>query len=149
MQKLSRLVYALDGGMVALIVAHVALIALAVMALHRHRASQDTLRDIGIVLIVGCLVSPIGWLHTFTLAYPLWVATLAAPSAGKNRLRTASLVVAGILTSGYLSKSPWPSLLAFVPAHNDTVGSLLLLAIVASSPQQTPDPAPLPVPAVA
>lgn len=151
MQKLSRLVYALDGGVVALIVAHVALIALALVALHRQRGSQDTLRDVGIVLIVGCLISPIGWLHTFTLAYPLWVATLAAPSEGTNRLRTAGLVVAGILTSGYLSKIPWPSMLAFVPAHNDTIGSLLLLAIVASRPQQASDPAavPMPVPAVA
>lgn len=145
MQKLSRLVYALDGGIVALIAAHVALIALALAALRRQGGKDDPLRDVGIVLIVACLLSPIGWLHTFTLAYPLWVVTLAAPAEGKHWLRTLALAVAGILTSGYLSKVPWPHLLASLPAHNDTLGSLLLLTVVALSPRRAPDTAPVPV----
>jgi hypothetical protein len=143
MQKLSRLVYALDGNIVAVGVAHLALLALVWWALGRNaelgsrnaepRPADSAFRDVGIVLVAACLLSPIGWLHTFTLAYPLWVFGIAMPEPGRPRWRTASWVIAGVLTSGYLAKIPWPHTIAWIAGHNDTIGSLLLLALVATA----------------
>jgi len=150
MQKLSRLVYALDGNVVAVVIAHLALLTLIWWALAsaewRVRSAESptrhsplhiphsAFRDVGIVLLAACLLSPIGWLHTFTLAYPLWVCALALPEPGRPWWRTALWVMAGVLTSGYLAKVPWPHTLAWVAGHNDTLGSLLLLGLVATAP---------------
>ena len=154
MQKLSRLVYALDGNIVAIVLAHVALLSLVWWALSRNAEvgsgnaeprdggsafhvprSALAFRDVGVILVAACLLSPIGWLHTFTLAYPLWVFALALPEPGRPWWRTTLWVVAGILTSGYLAKVPWPAALTWIAGHNDTVGSLLLLGLVASTPR--------------
>ena len=152
MQKLSRLVYALDGNIVAVVVAHLALLALVWWALRQNaehgtrnaepRPAGSALRpptsafaDVGIVLVAACLLSPIGWLHTFTLAYPLWVFGIATLEPRRPWWRTASWVAAGVLTSGYLAKIPWPHTIAWIAGHNDTIGSLLLLALVATAPR--------------
>lgn len=152
MQKLSRLVYALDGNIVAVVVAHLALLALVWWALRRNaergtrnaepgsagsafRLPSSAFADVGIVLVAACLLSPIGWLHTFTLAYPLWVFGIATLEPGRPWWRTASWVIAGVLTSGYLAKIPWPHTIAWIAGHNDTIGSLLLLALVATVPR--------------
>lgn len=150
MQKLSRLVYALDGNVVAVVLAHLALLGLVWWALSADfgvrsaesasgnsalRIQHSAFRDVGIVLVAACLLSPIGWLHTFTLAYPLWVFGLATPEPGRPWWRTASWLIAGILTSGYLAKVPWPPSFAWIAGHNDTIGSLLLLALVATAPR--------------
>lgn len=157
MQKLARLVYALDGNLVAVVVAHLLLLALVWWALGENADvgsgnaelrdggsafpvppfafSTRPFRDVGIVLVAACLLSPIGWLHTFTLAYPLWICALAAPEPTRPWWRTTCWVMAGILTSGYLAKVPWPHAFAWIAGHNDTVGSLLLLALVASAPR--------------
>ena len=150
MQKLSRLVYALDGNLLVVILAHIALLALVWWALNAERgvrnaesASRDSalriqhsaFRDVSIVLVAACLLSPIGWLHTFTLAYPLWVFGIAIPEPGRPWWRTTSWVIAGVLTSGYLAKIPWPHGMAWIAGHNDTIGSLLLLALVATAPR--------------
>lgn len=154
MQKLSRLVYALDGNVVTVVIAHVALIALVWWALKRNaergarsaeprpvgsafRPPSSAFADVGIVLVAACLLSPIGWLHTFTLAYPLWVFALAGPEPGRPWWRTILWAITGVLTSGYLAKVPWPHAIAWIPGHNDTVGSLLLLALVATAPRVT------------
>lgn len=138
MQKLSRLVYALDGNLLAVVVAHLALAGLVYWTLQsRAGGGPNTFRDVGVMLVAACLLSPIGWQHTFTLAYPLWVYALALPELGgpgRPWWRTALWIGAGVLTSGYLVKIPWPHALAWVAGHNDTVGSLLLLTLVATSP---------------
>ena len=155
MQKLSRLVYALDGNIILVVVAHLALLALVWWALGRNAefgsgnaeprdggsavhvpSSALAFRDVGIVLLAACLLSPIGWLHTFTLAYPLWVVALATPEPGRPWWRTALWGLAGVLTSGYLAKVPWPHTLTWVAGHNDTLGSLLLLGLVATTTTQ-------------
>jgi len=135
MQKLSRLVYALDGNLAAVVIAHAALLALVWWALRAPAPSprDRPVRDVGVVLVAACLLSPIGWLHTFTLAYPLWVWALSLPEPDRPRRRTALWILAGVLTSGYLGKVPWPHALAWVAGHNDTVGSLLLLVLVATT----------------
>ena len=137
MQKLSRLVYVLDGNIVAVVVAHLALLALVWWAIRNPHSEirNSGFRDVGIVLIAACLLSPIGWLHTFTLAYPLWVFGIATLEPGRPWWRTASWVIAGVLTSGYLAKIPWPHTIAWIAGHNDTIGSLLLLALVATVPR--------------
>ena len=152
MQKLSRLVYALDGTIVAVVVAHLTLLALVWWALRQNaergtrnaeprpagsafRTPTSAFADVGIVLVAACLLSPIGWLHTFTLAYPLWVFGIAMPEPGRPWWRTTSWVIAGVLTSGYLAKIPWPHGMAWIAGHNDTLGSLLLLALVATAPR--------------
>jgi len=135
MQKLSRLVYAAGGGGVAAVAAHLTLLALAWWALDsRGGTGPNPRRDVGIALVVACLLSPIGWLHTFTLAYLLWVCALSTPERGRPRWRAALWLTAGVLTSGYLGKVPWPAPLAWVPGHNDTLGSILLLLLVATAP---------------
>ncbi|HZH41722.1 MAG TPA: glycosyltransferase family 87 protein [Gemmatimonadales bacterium] len=138
MQKLSRLVYALDGNLVAVVVAHLALLCLVWWAIRNPQSPirNRSFRDVGIVLLAACLLSPIGWLHTFTLAYPLWVVALATPDPGRPWWRTALWVLAGVLTSGYLAKVPWPHTLTWVAGHNDTLGSLLLLGLVATTTTQ-------------
>jgi len=156
MQKLSRLVYALGGNLIAVALAHIALLGLVWWMLRRsadfgvrsadstpqhsalrssHSAPDHAFRDVGIVLVAACLLSPIGWLHTFTLAYPLWVFALATSEPGRPWWRTVLFVVAGVLTSGYLAKIPWPHAIAWIAGHNDTIGSLLLLALVGSAPR--------------
>ncbi len=151
MQKLSRLVYALDGNLVAVVIAHLALLAMVWWALRNAewrvrsaessagdsalRTPHSAFRDVGIVLVAACLLSPIGWLHTFTLAYPLWVFGIATLEPGRPWWRTAFWVIAGVLTSGYLAKIPWPHTIAWIAGHNDTIGSLLLLALVATVPR--------------
>jgi alpha-1,2-mannosyltransferase len=140
MQKLSRLVYALDGNVIAVVLAHVVLAGLVYWTLQsRGGGGRNAFRDVGVMLVAACLLSPIGWLHTFTLAYPLWVYALALPELAHPRpwWRSALWVTAGVLTSGYLAKIPWPQALAGVAGHNDTVGSLLLLTLVATSPPAT------------
>ena len=135
MQKLSRLVYALDGNLLVVVLAHVALLCLVWWALRNPQSPirNHAFRDVGVVLVAACLLSPIGWLHTFTLAYPLWVFAVALPGQDRPRWRSALWITAGVLTSGYLAKVPWPQGLAWIAGHNDTVGSLLLLALVASA----------------
>jgi hypothetical protein len=154
MQKLSRLVYALDGNLVAVVVAHVALLALVWWMLQQNaergmrnaesrpagsafRPPTSAFRDVGIVLVAACLVSPIAWLHTFTLAYPLWVFALATPERERPWWRSTLWGVAGVLTSGYLAKVPWPQPISWIAGHNDTVGALLLLGLVATAPRVT------------
>lgn len=161
MQKLSRLVYALDGNLVVVVIAHALLLALvcrglnaewgmpnaespsADSALRIPRSAFQAWRDVGVVLTAACLLSPVGWQHTFTLVYPLWVAVLALREP-HSRIRIGLIGLAGVLTSGYLSKVPWPSGLAWVAGHNDTVGSLLLLVLIATPPPLRPAPAAVP-----
>ena len=136
MQKLSRLVYALDGNLIAVVFAHLALLGLVWWALKRNAESagaNSAFADVGIVLVGACLLSPIGWLHTFPLAYPLWVFGLAIPEHPRFRWRRALWITAGVFTSGYLAKVPWPHGFAWIPGHNDTVGSLLLLTLIATA----------------
>jgi hypothetical protein len=98
---------------------------------------QGSLWEVGLVLLTALLIAPIGWLHSFTLAFPAWVAALSgrpALAGGAARAWTIALVGAGILTSGMLAHIPFGGPLAFVPKHNDTVGSLLLVAVLVLAP---------------
>ncbi|HXH63844.1 MAG TPA: glycosyltransferase family 87 protein, partial [Gemmatimonadales bacterium] len=133
MEKLARLTYALGGGAVAVALAHVAVIAAVAWLLARRPPADDTPLEAGAVLLLAVLIAPIAWLHTFTLAFPVWVAAIAHRPALAGNARivwTAALALAGLLTSGMLGHIHFPAGLAFVPAFNDVVGSLLLIALL-------------------
>lgn len=133
MEKLARLTYALGGGAAAVAAAHIAVIAAVAWLIARRPPADDVPLEAGAVLLLAVLIAPIAWLHTFTLAFPVWVAAIARRPALDGRARTAwlaALGVAGLLTSGMLGHIHFPAPLAFVPAYNDVVGSLLLLALL-------------------
>lgn len=133
MQKLARLVYALGGGVPAMGVAEVALVAAVVVIVVRRRRENDQPLETGVVTLSSILLAPIAWLHYFTLALPLWVAAIAhrPPLQGwAKRAWAGGLGVAGLLTSGMLGHFTYPRALSFIPAYNDTVGSLLLIALL-------------------
>ena len=84
------------------IAADLLLLALAAVALRR-ATSDDVVQDVGIVILLAVLVSPIGWDHYYLLAFPAWVAALSrAPGFWTLRPRIA-LAAAGIATSGLLT----------------------------------------------
>jgi len=137
MQKIGRLTAALGGGIALAVVVHALLLGAVAVALRRHARAQGSLWEVGLVLLTALLIAPIGWLHSFTLAFPAWVAALSGPPALAGwaaRAWTIALVGAGILTSGMLAHIPFGGPLAFVPKHNDTVGSLLLVAVLVLAP---------------
>ena len=133
MQKLARLMYALGGGVPAVGVAEVALVAAVVVIVVRRRRENDQPLETGIITLLSILLAPIAWLHYFALSLPLWVAAIAhrPPLQGwAKRAWTGGLGIAGLLTSGMLGHFTYPAALSFIPAHNDTVGSLLLIALL-------------------
>ena len=147
MQKIGRLTAALGGGIAAAAAANLVLLGVVAVSLRRHARAQGPLWEVGLVVITALLIAPIGWLHSFTLAFPAWVAAIGGrPALGGTAARawTTALVGAGILTSGMLAHIPFGGSLAFVPKHNDTVGSLLLVALLVLTPfigaASPPDP---------
>jgi len=78
------------------------LLALAAVALRRS-TSHDVVQDVGIVILLAVLVSPIGWDHYYLLAFPAWVAALSRAPASWTRSARISLLAAGIATSGLLT----------------------------------------------
>jgi alpha-1,2-mannosyltransferase len=137
MQKVARLVRALGGGAPAILLVHLALLGGAGVTLWRWRDRERALWGAGLTLLAAVLVAPIGWLHSFTLAFPAWVAALTwrpALAGAARRLWTTALVTAGVLTSSMLAHAPFSGALAFVPTHNDTAGSLLLALLMALGP---------------
>jgi len=79
------------------------------------------------------LITPIAWLHTFTLGYLAWVAAVAYPPALTGPARTAwraSLWIVAIHASTAASSLPLPAVLRFFTMHNDTVGALLVLGLL-------------------
>ncbi|HYK82041.1 MAG TPA: glycosyltransferase family 87 protein [Gemmatimonadales bacterium] len=149
MQKLARLVYDLALPPLATGVLVVACLALLVTALRHRPPNDDTPYEVGAVTLVAVLIAPIGWLHSFTLAFPAWIAAIRGPVVADRRLWRGALLLAGVLTSGVLGHHFYPAALAFIAANNDTLGSLLLLVLlvlqrvaVRSTPTPTPAPAP-------
>jgi hypothetical protein len=69
----------------------------------RRSTSHDVVQDVGIVILLAVLVSPIGWDHYYLLAFPAWVAALSRAPASWTRSARISLLAAGIATSGLLT----------------------------------------------
>lgn len=145
MQKLARLAFDLDLPRFAGALLVLACLALVVIALRRRPAADDTPYEVGMVTVTAVLIAPIGWLHSFTLAFPAWIAAIRGPVVADRRLWRGGLVLAGVLTSGVLGHRFYPAALAFVAANNDTLGSLLLLVLLILQRVASPAP-PAPAP---
>jgi alpha-1,2-mannosyltransferase len=128
MQKLGRLGYALGGAPGSIVVAHLIALGLVAALLARRTPAADTLAEIGAVTLLAVLLTPVAWLHTFTLGYLAWVAVCrVAPSRRATRWVVA---IAAVYASTALSAIPWPPALGFVTFHNDTLGALVALALL-------------------
>ncbi|HXF95827.1 MAG TPA: glycosyltransferase family 87 protein [Gemmatimonadales bacterium] len=147
MQKLGRLVGALNGGLVPLAAAHVALVGALGATLLRRRPPDGPLYELGTVTLVAVLLSPIGWFYYFGLLLPAGAAAVRhLPPPPHRRPWLVVLIAAGLLVSGSLRLVPWPASLAFVTRENDTVGALLLLgALLGLRWRREPAPVPEPV----
>jgi len=135
MQKLGRLGYAIGGTAVSIVALHLLAAGLVLATLSRRaaRPPDDPPLEVGIVILFAVLVTPIAWLHTFTLGYLAWVAAVAYPPALTGTARTAwraSLWIVAIHASTAASSLPLPSVLRFFTSHNDTVGALLVLGLL-------------------
>lgn len=79
------------------------LLVLAALALRRSTPDDDMVHDVGIVILLAVLLSPIGWDHYFLLAFPAWVAALSRAPEARARASRIALAAAGIATSGVLT----------------------------------------------
>jgi len=137
MQKLGKLGYALGGAPASIVVLHLLAVGLVIATLARRPTpgppADDPPLEIGIVTLLAVLVTPIAWLHTFTLGYLAWVAAVAYPPAFTGTARTAwraTLWIVAIHASTAASSLPLPAVLRFFTKFNDTVGALLVLGLI-------------------
>jgi hypothetical protein len=132
MQKLGRLAWALGGVPYSTIAVHAVAVGLVAAALVRRPRSDDSPLEVGGVVLLSVLLAPIAWLHTFTLGYLAWVAAIAAPAPGPDRRRwRLTLWLAAVYASTALSALALPSALRWATFHNDTIGALVVLGLLA------------------
>ncbi len=144
-QSLSGFVHLLGWSPVAVGLLEFVCLAAVLIAFGRAGATEATLAEVGIVALLAVLFSPIAWLYYHTLAFPAWVAALAAPAASRGEpARRAALVCAGILTSGVLTFGLYPGQLWFIRDANYTWGSLVLLAVLVFQRSRLPRSEPQP-----
>src|SRR5439155_11161503 len=93
--------------------------AAVAFALGRPASGDPIFFDIGAVTLLAVLVSPIAWLYYYTLAFPAWLALLQRPRPYDPWVR-ASLLIAGVLTSGVLTFGLYPNFLWFIRDPNYT-----------------------------
>jgi len=130
MQKLARLGYDMGGSLPVIIAAELIIVGAVAYALRRRAQPEDALADIGMVTLLAVLLSPIASYYYFGLLFPAWVAALRGPIVADRRLWRAGLVLAAVLVSGLLGLPSYPASLASIPANNDTLGALILLALL-------------------
>jgi glycosyl transferase family 87 len=157
MQKLGRLGYAIGGAPASILALHVLAVGLVVAIVARRPPADDAPLEIGSVVLLAVLLTPVAWLHTFSLGYLAWVAAAAYPPPFAGRARTAwlaTLWVAGVYASTALSALPLPDSLRWLTFHDDTIGAFVGLSLLlvqrrarirrpaaASSPAGSPHPA--------
>ena len=130
MQKLARLGYDMGGSFAVIVAAELIIVAAVAYGLRRRAQPEDALADIGMVTLLAVLLSPIASYFYFGLLFPAWVAALRGPIIADRRLWRAGLVLAAVLVSGLLGLPSYPAPLASLPANNDTLGALILLALL-------------------
>ncbi len=154
MQKLGRLGYALGGAPASIVALHLLALGLLVAILAARPAADDPPLEVGSVTLVAVLMTPIAWLHTFTLGYLAWVAAFAyVPPVreGARRAWSWTLGAAAVYASTAVSALPLPGALGLLTFHDDTIGALVALALLAwqrhaRARQRAPTPAGSPQP---
>jgi alpha-1,2-mannosyltransferase len=133
MQKLGRLGYAIGGAPASILMLHAIAVGLVIAIVARRPATDDPPLEVGSVVLLGVLLTPVAWLHTFSLGYLAWVAAVAYPPPFAGRARTAWLVTlwtAGVYASTALSALALPGALRLLTFHNDTIGALAGLGLL-------------------
>jgi hypothetical protein len=133
MQKLGRLGYALGGAPISIVVLHLLAVGLVLATLARRPPTDDPPLEVGSVTLLAVLLTPIAWLHTFTLGYLAWVAAFAYPPGLTGRARTVWRVALGLVAlhaSTAASLVRLPAALHFFTFYNDTIGALLVLGLL-------------------
>jgi hypothetical protein len=134
MQKLGKLGYALGGAPASIVLLHILAVSLVATILVSRPKEDDPPLEVGSVLLLAVLVTPIAWLHTFTLGYLAWVAAFAyVPPVGEGGARAwrVCLVAGAIYASTALTALRLPEALGFLTFHDDTIGALVALALLA------------------
>ena len=136
MQKLGRLGYALGGAPASIALLHCVALGLVAAILLARPKEDDAPLEVGSVILVAVLLTPIAWLHTFTLGYLAWVAAFAyVPPVGEGASRAwrVCLIAGAIYASTALTALHLPATLGFVTFHDDTIGAFVALALLARS----------------
>jgi len=134
MQKLGRLGLALGGAPASIVLLHLLALGLVAAILAARPEKDDPPLEVGSVVLVAVLMTPIAWLHTFTLGYLAWVAAFAyvpAEGVGARRAWRWCLVAGAIYASTALTALHLPGALQLVTFHDDTIGALVALALLA------------------
>jgi alpha-1,2-mannosyltransferase len=114
-------------------VARVACLGGVWIALQRLGGERDPVYEISLVTLLAVLLSPLAWPYYYILAFPAWVGVLTRPTPHTpqgRRLKVATVMVAGLLTSGALTLSLYPPFLGFIRNAGYTWGGLLLLTLL-------------------
>lgn len=134
MQKLGRLGYALGGAPASIVLLHLLALGLLAAILAARPPKDDAPLEVGSVMLVAVLLTPIAWLHTFTLGYLAWVAAFAyvpAEGGGARRAWRWCLIAGAIYASTALTALHLPGALQLVTFHDDTIGALVALSLLA------------------
>jgi alpha-1,2-mannosyltransferase len=134
-QSLAALVARLHAPAAAVLACDLAAVALALVALRRPTSREGACGEIGAVLLVAVLVSPIAWVHYFLLAFPAWLTVLRRTAARRPpRGWIAALGASGIATSGVLTVGSLSLRREVWELSTYTWGAVLLLAALAFLP---------------
>lgn len=134
MQKLGKLGYALGGAPASIVLLHLLALGLVAAILTAKPPKDDPPLEVGSVVLVAVLLTPIAWLHTFTLGYLAWAAAFAyvpAEGGGARRAWRWCLVAGAIYASTALTALHLPGALQLVTFHDDTIGALVALSLLA------------------
>jgi alpha-1,2-mannosyltransferase len=121
------------------------LLVLAALALRRPTPDDDVVDDVGIVILLAVLLSPLGWDHYFLLAFPAWVAALSRAPEARTRGSRIALVAAWIATSGVLTV--WSSSARGFLLEHSILGWGAVVLILVLFVERLRGPAPLRQPA--
>jgi alpha-1,2-mannosyltransferase len=118
------------------------LLTLAAAALWRSTSDDAIVHDVGIVLLLAILLSPIAWDHYYLLAFPAWVAVLSRSPEPRSRASWIALGLAGIATSGALTVGSAPAR-GFLLEHSIFAwGGVVLLLVLLIERMRAPEPVP-------
>ncbi len=133
MQKLGILGYNIGGAPWSIVLLHLLALGLVAAILLNRSPEDDSAApvELGAVVLLAVLLTPIAWLHTFTLGYLAWVAVFASAAAATLRPGwRLALGIAAVYASTALSAVPWPAFTRFANFNSDTVGGIITLCVL-------------------